>query len=74
VSAVQTITATAPRVTAGLVPVEFAGEGPAMRPVWIDPVTLLVGYDPRVLDEDLVVMILRSVHGDSVVIVEGVPA
>ncbi|MEU6233824.1 hypothetical protein [Kitasatospora sp. NPDC047058] len=69
----MTATATAPRITAGLVPVEFTAEGPALRPVWIDEHTLMVGYDPRVLDEDLVVMILRSVHGDGLVIVEGVP-
>jgi hypothetical protein len=72
VIAVQ-ITATAPRVTAGLVPVEFTGEGPAMRPVWIDPVTLLVGYDPRVLNADVVTVILESAHGAGLVIVEGVP-
>jgi hypothetical protein len=44
-----------------------------MRPVWIDPVTLLVGYDPRVLNADVVTVILESAHGAGLVIVEGVP-
>lgn len=69
----QTLAATAPRVTAGLVKVEFGTAGPAMRPVWIDPVTVIVGFDPRVLDRDLVVMLLQDVHGAGLVVVEGVP-
>ncbi|MFG3051861.1 hypothetical protein ACGFZP_13050 [Kitasatospora sp. NPDC048239] len=67
------ITMTAPRITAGLVPVEFGNPGPAMHPVQIDAVTLIVGYDPRVLDADLVTTILQSVHGADLVIVEEVP-
>ncbi|MGW6912548.1 hypothetical protein ACWGB8_01800 [Kitasatospora sp. NPDC054939] len=66
-------TATAPRITAGLVAVHLPDGGPAMRSTWIEPDAVIVGYDPRVLDEDLVRTILQSVHSDSIVIVAGVP-
>ncbi|MFD0405563.1 hypothetical protein [Kitasatospora sp. NPDC127116] len=67
-------TATGPRITAGLITVTLPDEGPAMRTVWTAPDMVLVGYDPRYLTDDLVVMALRSVHGDAISFVEGVPA
>ena len=68
----QTLTATAPRITAGLVAVRLPDDGPALRSTWLDTETVIVGYDPRVLDYDLVVTILESVHGTGLVIVAGV--
>ncbi|MFF0409103.1 hypothetical protein ACFYUY_01540 [Kitasatospora sp. NPDC004745] len=68
-----TATAEAPRVTAGLITVTLPDDGPAMRATWITPDTVIVGFDPRYLTEDLVVMVLQSVHGDGISFVEGVP-
>ncbi|MEV8324556.1 hypothetical protein [Kitasatospora sp. NPDC056731] len=74
-SAVQTaLSATGPRITAGLIAVTLPDGGPAMRTVWTAPDMVLVGFDPRFLTEELVVMVLESVHGDGVVVVEGVSA
>jgi hypothetical protein len=70
----STLTAEVPRITAGLIAVTLSDDGPAMRSTWLAPDAVIVGFDPRFLTEDLVVMVLRSVHGDGITFVEGVPA
>jgi hypothetical protein len=69
-----TLSAASPRITAGLINVTLPDDGPAMRATWIAPDQVVVGFDPRFLTAELVVMVLQSVHGDAIAFVEGVPA
>lgn len=60
----QSTTAPAPIVPrVGIVAVSLPADGPALRSVWLDPDTLMVGHDPARLTRDLVELILTRQLG-----------
>ncbi|MDH6125921.1 hypothetical protein [Kitasatospora sp. GP82] len=48
----------------GIIAVNLASAGPALRHVWIDQDTLLVAHDPQVLPHDLVARLVQEQIGD----------
>lgn len=61
----HSITAPAPSLPlVGIVAVSLPADDYALRSVWIDTDTLIVGYDPARLTRSLVELILREQLGD----------
>lgn len=61
-------------LTVALTKVTLPGDSPAVSHVWVDEATLLVGYDPRVLNERLVGLWLDEQFPGGYRLAEGVAA
>jgi hypothetical protein len=62
------------RPTVGLIAVTLPADGPQLRHVRLDERTVLVGYDPRVLNEYLVGLWLDAQFPAGYELESGVPA
>jgi len=62
--AAQSTTAPAPNLPrVGIIAVSLPADGPALRSVWLDPDTLMVGYDPARLTRELAAMVVSRMVG-----------